>query len=382
MKRLKIIILFVSISCLASCAVSFDAPFERTGSGHYVLSVETPTGKRRFLFDTGCGITMVSERLAADLGADGCATLKATDFDGHTAEMACVRVRRMMFGRFHAKNLPVAVLPDSSYVVRCLGLDGIVGSDWIAGGAAVMISNRDSVLRFSTAAKRLGDLAEFGSCPMELVRNCPSIEVEDRDGERSITRRVVIDTGTKGYYANSLHFSAIAEAGILARDEEAYGYGNIGFYNRRSLLRQRRGIVPELRVCGAIIRHAPVRTTGGDISLLGNGLFDYGCGVIDYAGGRFYFRPHEAFIEAGADDALNLTIIPSGEELIVGAVWDAALASFIRPGDRVLAVDRHPAAALAPCGILTEPLRAGSVVEIETASGRMQVEIRNVYNSN
>lgn len=382
MKRLKNILLIFIASFFASCAVSFDVPFERTGSGHYVVPVETARGTRRFLFDTGCGITMVSEHLATDLGAKGCATLKVTDFDGHRTEMPCMRIRRMTLGRFHVKNLPVAVLPDSSYVVRCLELDGIVGSDWIAGGAAVMISNRDSVLRFANAARRLGDLADYESCPMELYRNCPSVEVEDRNGERLIAHRVVLDTGTKGYYADSMHFSAIAQDGILARSEEAYGYGNIGFYNCQSLARQRRGVVSELHVCGAEIHHAPVLSTGGSVSLLGNRLFDYGCAIIDFACGRFYFRPHEVPVESKTSDALNLSIIPSGKHLVVGTVWDAALASCIRPGDRVLSVDGHPADRLAPCGVLIAPLREGAVAVIETECGHIELKIRNMYNSN
>ncbi len=105
----------------------FDVPC-RIEYGKYVVEVGTPSGPRRFIFDTGASRTTVSEKLCRELKLPAVGQKMTGDFEGYRERLVLARIPFLQLGEARFDDWPVAVVPDTSYV-WCLGVDGIVGSD-------------------------------------------------------------------------------------------------------------------------------------------------------------------------------------------------------------------------------------------------------------
>ena len=135
MRRLLLVVCWLAAAqtvCARKPAVRFDLPYtlER---GKCVVTVETAAGPRRFAFDTGASQTCISERLSRELGLAASGRGTSGDFEGHRHAITYVRVPYLRMGEATYSDRQVIVLPDSSYIFRCLGFDGIAGSDLLRG---------------------------------------------------------------------------------------------------------------------------------------------------------------------------------------------------------------------------------------------------------
>ena len=157
MRRLLLVVCWLAAAqtvCARNPAVRFDLPYtlER---GKYVVTVETAAGPRRFAFDTGASKTCISERLSRELGLAASGRGTSGDFEGHRHGITYVRVPYLRMGEATYSDRQVIVLPDSSYIFRCLGFDGIAGSDLLRG-FVVRMPNADSTITLAGDLRQLG----------------------------------------------------------------------------------------------------------------------------------------------------------------------------------------------------------------------------------
>ena len=171
---------------------------------------------------------------------------------------------------------------------------------------------------------------------MELGGGCPFLPVTCRNGDRQARMYVKFDTGSAGYFHFSYADSGDAPPPMWFIDSLRWadGYATaVGWTNRNRVNSHFRGTIPRFEIQGTAIADMPVKRTFGHNRILGCKLFDWG-------------------------------------QLVVGQVWDEALADVIAPGDRILSLDGHPWDGDV-CRFLLDPDPLdGTVCGIGTASGQ------------
>lgn len=375
MKRLLLVFCWIVAAqevCARRPAVRFDLPYA-VEHGKYVVVLGTPAGPRRFIFDTGATGTCISESLRGELGAETVKTEKVRDFEGHVIPIDLIRLDSLRMGDALYRNHPVLVMPDSSLVFSCLRVDGIAGCDLLRG-FAVRMPNADSTITVTDDVRTLGISGHGRMSRMWLGGGCPFLPVTCRNGDRQARMYVKFDTGSAGYF----HFAYTDDGdtppdlGFIDSLRWADGYASaIGWSNRNAVNRHFRGTVPGFEIQGTTIADMPVKRTFGHNRILGCKLFDWGQVVLDFRRKRFLFIPREG-VEAKAkpQPAYNFTLTISAGQLVVGQVWDEALADVIAPGDCVRSLDGSPWDG-DTCGFLLDPEPFdGKVCGIVTADGK------------
>lgn len=374
MKRLLLVLCWLVAAREAGArrpAVRFDLPCT-VEHGKYVVVLGTPAGPRRFIFDTGATSTCISESLRSELGAETVKTLKTRDFEGHVIPIDLVRLDSLRMGDALFRNHPVLVMPDSSYVFRCMGLDGIAGCDLLRG-FVVRLPNADSTITVTDDVRTMG-VSRRRMSRMMLGGGCPFLPVTCRNGDKQAGMYVKFDTGSAGYF----HFSyagdgaTLSPLGFVDNLRWADGYASsIGWTNCNRVNSHFRGTIPRFEIQGTTIADMPVKRTFGRNRILGCKLLDWGQVVLDFPRKRFLFIPREG-VEAKAEPqpAYNFTLTVSAGRLIVGQVWDETLVGIITPGDRILSLDGTPWDGDI-CGFLLDPNPMdGIVCGIGTADGQ------------
>lgn len=208
---------------------------------------------------------------------------------------------------------------------------------------------------------------------MELGGGCPFLPVTCRNGDRQARMYVKFDTGSAGYFHFSYADSGDAPPPLWFIDSLRWadGYASaIGWTNRNRVNSYFRGTIPRFEIQGTAIADMPVKRTFGHNRILGCKLLDWGQVVLDFRRKRFLFIPRGGEAKAPPQPACNFTLALSAGQLVVGQVWDEALADVIAPGDRILSLDGHPWDGDV-CRFLLDPDPLdGTVCGIGTASGQ------------
>lgn len=361
-------------------AVRFDLPYtiER---GFYVVTVEIAARPCRFVFDTGAGRTCISERLYRELALKQSDTGSVSDFEGHSERIAYARIPHLRMGEATFSDLRAIVLPDSSYIFRCLGFDGIAGSDLLRG-FVVRMPNADSTITLAGDVRLLGEFDRRRGARIHFAGNCPVIAARVSSGKSRMKTCMKFDTGSASLFdCRYDECLAMIEKGILRDVRRTEGHsGNMGWTNRSVIDRAVRGVVPEFVLAGNMLAAMPLEVTYGRYSKLGCGVFRWGMVVIDFPGRRFWLLPHDE--RPGPPDASvrNVTITLDGGRLVVGQVWDETLADMVAPGDRIVRLGTHDVSRVDPCAVVRGEL-VGDKPEmtIERKDGtRVTVPVKNL----
>ena len=320
----------------------------------------------------GHGPYVDSESLRDELGAEIVKTQKVRDFEGHVVPIDLVRLDSLRMGDALFRDHPVLVMPDTSLVFACLRVDGIAGCDLLRW-CAVRMPNADSTITVTDDVRTLGLPRGRRMSRMELGGGCPFLPVTCRNGDRQARMYVKFDTGSAGYFHFSYADSGDAPPPLWFIDSLRWadGYASaIGWTNRNRVNSHFRGTIPRFEIQGTAIADMPVKRTFGHNRILGCKLFDWGQVVLDFRRKRFLFIPRGGEAKAPPQPACNFTLALSAGQLVVGQVWDEALADVIAPGDRILSLDGHPWDGDV-CRFLLDPDPLdGTVCGIGTASGQ------------
>lgn len=383
MRRLLLVLcaaVAVQELCAGKPAVCFDLPYtiER---GFYVVTVETAARPCRFVFDTGAGRTCISERLYRELGLEQSDAGVVSDFEGHGERIAHARIPHLRMGEASFSDLRAIVLPDSSYIFRCLGFDGIAGSDLLRG-FAVRMPNADSTITLAGDVRLLGEFDRRRGSRIHFAGNCPVIAARVSGGKSRMKTCMKFDTGSASLFdCRYDECVAMIEKGVLQDVRRTEGHsGNLGWTNRSVVNAAVRGVIPEFVLAGNLLSRMPLEQTHGRYSKLGCGVFRWGMVVIDYPGRRFWLLPHEE--RPGPPDASvrNVTITLDGGRLVVGQVWDETLADMVAPGDRIVRLGTRDVSQVDPCAVVRGELVAETPeMTVERKDGtRVTVPVKNL----
>lgn len=326
--------------------------------GKYVVEVETSAGLRRFAFDTGAPRTCISGALCRELGLEASGRQEMGDFEGHRAEVGRVTIPRLRLGQALCEAIPAYVFPDSSYVFRCLGLDGIVGGDLLRRWA-VRISAADSTVTLASDARLLGATDRRRSMPFTWSGNRPMLRLRVSDGVARTDTYVVFDSGSSGFFdCRDFELRAMEERGILRGLRRTTGHtGHLGWTNRSEVREALAAVIPCLELAGCALEGVPVEATYGRVSKLGLGVLRWGDVVVDYPRRRFYLLPCGERPAPPVVPRRNVTVALDGGRLVVGQVWDEALADVVAPGDRIVRLGSLDVSQVDPCAVVRGEVR-------------------------
>lgn len=343
--------------CARKPAVRFDLPYT-VENGKYVVTVETSAGPRRFVFDTGASRTTISERLSRELGLSEVDRGLIGDFEGHRQSLAYVQVPYLRLGEAVFTDKRVVVVPDSSYIFRCLGFDGIAGGDLLRD-FVVRMPNADSTITLAGDIRLLGEFVRRDAARIHFAGNSPVIAAVLRNGKSRMKTYMKFDTGSAALFdCRYEECLALLEKGILRDVRRTEGHsGNLGWSNRSVVGDAVRGVVPEFVLAGQRLAAVPLEITHGSHSKLGCGLFRWGTVVIDYPGRRFWLLPHAAQPEPPDASVMNVTVALDGGRLVVGQVWDETLGTVIAPGDRIVRLGTVEVERVDPCAFIRGEVR-------------------------
>lgn len=362
-----------------SPAERFDLPC-RIVQGKYVVTVETPAGPRRFVFDTGASRTTVSERLCRESGLAAEGQSLTGDFEGYRERIATARIPALTMGSATFENCPVDVLPDSSYV-WCLGVDGIVGSDLLQR-FVVRFPAADSVISLAADYRQFGDLDRKRAARLYREKGRPFVAFRVGDGRRRMEFYALFDSGAANVFSCRYHECLeLLDRGMLRGVRRTSGHpGRMGWTNRSSVREAVRGTIPRIDIAGSVLTDIPFEETYGNTHKLGCGLLRRGEVVIDYPGRRFWLLPHAAQPDPADVAVRNVSVAIFGGRLVVGQVWDEALVDIVSPGDRIVRIGTLDVSEVGPCAVIRGEIRGDKPeMTVERADGtRVVVPINNL----
>lgn len=347
--------------------------------GKYIVMLETSAGPRRFVFDTGASRTTVSERLCREAGIVPVGQNTVGDFEGYRQQIATARIPALTIGGIPFENCLADVLPDSSYV-WCLGVDGIVGSDLLQH--FVVRFSSDSVLSLARDYRQFGDLDPKQALRLRRIDARPFVSLCAGNGKKRLKLCALFDSGSSGFFDCRYHECLqLLDRGIIRRVRRTSGHpGHTGWTNRSSVREAVRGTIPRLELAGYILSEVPVRETYGRSSKLGCELLGRGEVVVDYPGRRFWLLPR-AGQPAPSDTPLrNISVALEGGWLVVGLVWDEALADTVAPGDRIVRLGTLDVSGADPCSVIRGELRPDKpeITVLRADGTRVVVPIKNL----
>ncbi len=380
MRRLLLLCALVAVESLAArrpaapCVLPCKVEY-----GKYVVEVGTPAGPRRFVFDTGASRTTVSERFCRETGIVPAGASSVSDFEGYRAQVATARIPALTIGDATFGNCPVDVLPDSSYV-WCLGVDGIVGSDLLQRFVVRFAS--DSTLLLAHDYRQFGDLDRRQAVRLRRVDVRPFVSLRAGDGRKRLKLYALFDSGSSGFFdCRYPECLQLLDRGILRRVRRASGHpGHTGWTNRSSVREAVRATIPRIELAGHLLPEVPLRETWGRYSKLGCELLSRGEVVVDYPGRRFWLLPRTVRPEPADESLRNISVAIEGGRLVVGLVWDEALADVVAPGDRVVRLGTLDVSDADPCRIIRGELRADKpeITALRADGVRAVVPIENL----
>lgn len=340
-------------AAVAGGSVRYDWPFT-IQNGWYVVRLDTPVGPRRFIFDTGCSMTVLSEKLCDELGLRPEVRQTLGDSAGQVGDLAGTRIESLRIGPFVSRNVPVLILPDSSPVLRCTGVSGIAGVDLLRG-LTIRLPNSDSTITVADDCRQLGKLDRRRSARLRKGSLVPVFPVRFAASKRSVRSRALFDTGAVGSLFCAEQAAPVLYDRGIARDiRRTVGVrSDLGWTGRAAYGEIAVGRIPSLRVAGTTLREIPFRSKAGELHVLGADLLRRGQVVIDFRRRRFWFlAASDAELHYAPQRLAGVAPALVGVRLVVGQVWDEALADVIAPGDRIVRVGSLPTDDLDPCTFL------------------------------
>lgn len=359
MKRLILFCGLIFTAQFAACARKTDTLIPLPCSieqGKYVVTVETAVGPRRFVFDTGCPRTVVCEKLCNELRLAETGRKELGDFEGFRASATMARLPYLQMGGTTFRNRPVIVLPDSSYVFRCLHVDGLIGCD-LFGKFAVRFT--DSTLTLANDYRDFGGLDRKKATRIYFGKR-PIIAFRAGSEMAEMELYALFDSGSSTYFScRYFECSALIEQGILHDVRQTTGYRpGVGWTNRSAAREAVRGVIPTLELDGTTLEQVPVEETHGGSNKIGLGLLHYGTIVIDFPKRYFWLLPHAETPVRPTITIYGIVPALNGNRLVVGQIWDESLAEVVSPGDWILRVGTIDVSEIDPCAFIRREIQS------------------------
>lgn len=347
-------------------------PYELVGD-KMVVKVQVNGVEKRFIFDTGAKLCMVSQALLAEAGLQDTLVQRVVDANNREMESRMAVLDHVLFVGTQTGFQGFRALVMDKNVFECFGADGLIGSELLS--QTIMTIDGQAKTVTLTSAEQAPRLSLRESRPFAQSGVMPIIETTW--GRTGIP--VLFDTGFGGFLKmRPEDFQACTPAlEVLA---EGIQEGSFSVSGKAANTASKRVKVDPFKVCMGTFHNLIVETAPAPHSLLGMKLLEYGKVTIDYPRQRFYYEPYER--ETELENPLNdysLKVTESGE-LVVSTVWSTET-SGIQSGDRVLKINGKPVGKYDFCESITVGLpalkeKAKNMLEVETSTGVKKVIYR------
>jgi predicted aspartyl protease len=262
----------------------YTQPFENWGQPP-IVTVEIGGKKYRFLLDTGAPTVISSHlRIAGKLPRLG--TVSVTDALGNSAQTRVVNLPQIRLGTIQISQIPTLVYDAANPIFSQLEVDGILGSNALAG-LTVSFSAQHNTIQFAASAGQSNAIA----VPMQLtedIQGTPAVYVSLTGGSPQL---FLFDTGFEGLCDLAPDVAKKGSAGnsVAVRFlKTGGGYASMHGSATASTTVQ----IPYLQIAGATLQNVRASVIGDSRSKIGSALLKLGDVTLDYPAGRFSFQPY------------------------------------------------------------------------------------------
>lgn len=290
-----------------------------------------------FLFDTGAGMTCVSDRVEREGNLPPHQTSKY--IEGMDGSVSCVTIPSFVLGGVKVDSLEAIVLPRNNPGLRGLGVDGIIGADVLVN-FVVTFDAREKVITLSNHV--LSEQLEW--VPMKLWDGLPLLTFKLRGKEELYDVLGMFDSGSSMGAFGLPSVKGVEEwtsVGLIDSVEEGRGTTTLMLGGRVGMDKLYRGKLKECHLGNGVFPGIPVYTGGRDYLLLCFKLTDLGRLILDYPNRRFNFTAYENAVVWEGDRRPVTTTSVNGE-LKISAVWGEKALEKLTPGYVVVALDGKP----------------------------------------
>lgn len=344
-----------------------------------VVMIEMKGKQYRFLFDTGAA-TSIRNDLAEELGLDVVSKIPVKDAEGRADSLFVYTMPDILLGEVVFNGIPAYAVNKDVEFVKCLGLDGIIGSNLLRE-SIVKFSSKDSTITITDMYQRF-DLQSKAQYASELFldpfQSCPHIWTVIDDNDTAGTQ-VLFDTGMSGVFDIAIrHLQLFNEHKIFSDSiHVAEGSQSHSFHGKTQDTVQCRVRVPKFWVNKALFKNVALNSTVNDNSRIGVRFLKYGDVTIDYKNKAFFYEP---FSEEAVDldeKRMPISLTIANGKFVIGIIWDKSLQDKISVGDQVMAINGVDFDSMGGCELFTydgmEALRkASNIFKIRDKDGNIK----------
>jgi hypothetical protein len=327
-------------------------PFELYDNRIYLDVAGPGFAHRSFLLDTGAQLTHYTAELVAEAGLRtsgrvGITGTGAGRVRGAYVAPAALRIGTLILPVGRGISAPAEMLFGPVFSGSGRRFEGVIGYDLFAAYAVEV----DYGARLLRLYPRRGAPAAGDPVPIRLIDRKPYVEASLTVGGAPLPALLHLDTGFGGTL--SLNGRFVAQQNLLARVGPTLaavmrGVGGAGEARLARIDRLRFGTIAAERPIvslfltqGAGVRAESAGRIGGELLRRYRVTIDYAARTVRFAPGAGIGAPFEA-------DMSGLALVQVPEGMVVASVAEgtAAAEAGVRAGDRLLALDGRPVAAL------------------------------------
>lgn len=302
--------------------------------------VDVRIGKKnyRFLFDTGA-ITSIGEKIINELKLAPVDKLNVFDAEARPDSLYVYSLPEIFLGEVAFNDIPTLQMKEGE-LNRCLAYDGVIGSNLLRN-SVVRFSYPDKTIEITDNPKTFNLKQKYSQkMIVHSFQSSPFIRTGLTD-RRTANVELLFDSGMSGLYNLSLrHFHLFHNNKVFSDIvKEGRGRQTYTFYGIAPDTVLYRLRIPRLEIGKSKYKNVQINTTTHDDSRVGIEWLKYGVATLDYKNQKFYFEPHPKAKTDLFRKELPLSLIPQGNKLIVGVVWNESLNDRISVGDQVLSID-------------------------------------------
>lgn len=354
MSKTKLYALIVAlITAHSLCAQSYStSPIEKDFAdtlsieiynNWIILPVAINGKEHRFIFDTGCSASMVSNNLISEEW-DVVRRDTVNDANNVRKEVSYVSFCGLSIGKLHFPCYPVIPHSFEGTPFECPQIDGLIGGDILQNMyVKIDIQNKQLIL---TDRKKWFKKEKGANAPMKIRGNCPFITL--RIG-RIRVQDVMFDSGNTGFYSLSENIFSQLKAfkpewwkgEIIDTAKGATSFGLFGFAKEETISLVK---LPEWKLNGIPFENVYTKTSVSSHCNLGAELLSYGQVILNYPEKRFTFLPYnqvKSVIKTATVRPINIGF--EDGHIVISLIFESSgyYQQGLRRGDRIIEINNR-----------------------------------------